>query len=130
MFLNQLERRMEIVHGAASKALREKYAQSKAAIEVNRETMDKLQRWLHNNNSYYLTYKALAQINPEEIADKVLIILKDEKPKCSGKPKKGEPKMMPLSLRASIPTESFLSLLIWLNKYLLLLSNFGSRKSV
>ena len=83
MFLNQLERRMEIVHGAASKALREKYAQSKAAIEVNRETMDKLQRWLHNNNSYYLTYKALAQINPEEIADKVLIILKDEKPKNS-----------------------------------------------
>lgn len=83
MYLNQLERRMEVARGKSSKALQEKYVQAKAAMEVNRETMYNLQKWLHENNSYYLSYKALAQINPEEISDKILIILKDEKPKNS-----------------------------------------------
>ena len=81
MYLKQLERRMEVVHGKSSKALQEKYATAKAAIEVNPETMNKLQQMLHKYNSYYLTYKALAKINPEEISDKVLLILSDQKPK-------------------------------------------------
>ena len=43
MYLNQLKRRMEVFNGKSSKALQEKYAKAKAAIEVNSETMDQLQ---------------------------------------------------------------------------------------
>ena len=42
--------------------------------DVNSETMDKLQRLLHQENSYYSTFKALAELDPEEIDNKVIIL--------------------------------------------------------
>ena len=80
MLLSQLERRMEVCTGKEAGLAKYNFLKSKAAIEINRETMDRLQRMLHDVNSYYATYMALSKINPAEIADKQIVLKADSRP--------------------------------------------------
>ena len=84
MYLSQLKRRMEV---AGTKKDQQKYEEAKASFSINEEIMEKLQRLLHNVNPYYLMYKALVEIDPDKIADKV-VVLQNEKPKQSEEHKK------------------------------------------
>ena len=80
MYLSQLKRRMEVYGG--EKNTKAEYENAKAQLEVNKNTMAKLQEVLHTSNSYYLTYKAIAKIDPKKIANKK-IVLNNEKPQDS-----------------------------------------------
>ena len=84
MYLSQLKRRMEVAGTSKDK---EKYEEAKSSFEVNERTMAELQKLLHEINPYYITYKALVEIDPEKIKDKV-VVLQNEKPKQSEEHKK------------------------------------------
>ena len=79
MFLSQLKRRMEV---SRTKKNQENYDEALAKYDVNEDTMSKLQELLHEINSYYITYKALVEIKPELIVNKV-IVLQNERPQNS-----------------------------------------------
>ena len=84
MYLSQLKRRMEV---AGTNKNKQKYEEAKSSFEVNEKTMAELQKILHEVNPYYITYKALVEIDPEKIKDKV-VVLQNEKPKQSEEHKK------------------------------------------
>ena len=91
-YLDELNRRMEVVHGAAKAKLQNDYKEAKAILEVKRETMMRLQKMLHDENPYYQTFKALGEIDLNLVSDKAIVLLANKKPSnehsgCYGLPK-------------------------------------------
>ena len=80
MLLSQLERRMEVCSGKEAGMAKSNYHRTKTAVEINRETMDRLQRMLHDVNPYYATYLALSKIDPAKIVDKQIVLKANSKP--------------------------------------------------
>ena len=65
MHQNQVHRRMEIAKG------------SKAKSEIDKDTLEVLQRYLHKHNRYYTIYKALGELNQESMTNFKIILKAD-----------------------------------------------------
>ena len=71
---------MEVCQGKEAGLAKYNYQKSKATIEINPETMDRLQKMLHHCNSYYQTFMALSKIDPNDIAEKKIVLKADSRP--------------------------------------------------
>ena len=80
MLQSQLKIRMEACYGKQAGLAESNLTKLQAASMVNPETMDRLQRMLHEINPYYITFKALSNIEPELIAEKQIVLKADARP--------------------------------------------------
>ena len=80
MLASQLKMRMVSCQGKQAGLAKSNLTKIKAASMVNPETMDKLQRMLHDINPYYHTFMALGNIDPKLIEEKQLVLKADARP--------------------------------------------------